>query len=646
MGLARSELTKGSASKSATIWQQKMNSSEHTSKDDRSARSRGSSRREFLGRTMRGGALLAATTVLGKELRSPENQVESQTEDLTRNPSSDASATTADLLSEKLVEWGVSVVFGLPGDKNAHIMDALRRRQDKIRFVLVRHEEGAAFMASGYAKFTGKLGVCLSTAGPGAVHLLNGLYDAKFDGATVLAITGAPPRALLGTQFTQGVDTISLYDDVTSGVYNELVTGPYHLLSVADLARRAALARRGVAHLSFPIDVQAKRLADDDESLGANVQHGTASSWIPQIEVPTPDAVRAAADLLNAGRRTTLLVGQGALGATIEVEAIAARRAAPVVKALLGKTVIADTSLYSTGGVGELGTTASSAAIQGCDTLLIAGSTMPWLHYYPKPGQARIVQIDRDPTRLGLRVAVDVPIVGDVRRTLTELLPLLEPQGNRTFFEQIRAKMSEWNQAMQRIETSTKIPLQPQVVARKVSELLAPDALVAFDCGSNTFFAARHISMLPTQKLAMGGNLSTMACGLPFVIAAQFAYPNRQCVAFVGDGGFTMLMGEFATAVKYKLPIKVVVLKNDHYSRIMSEDNALGIPSFGTELQPIDFVRFAEACGGVGFACARPEDVGPALEAAWRIADRPALVEATIDNDADVSPPDDYLSHA
>ena len=238
-----------------------MNSSEPSSKNDRSARSRGSSRREFLGRTLRGGALLAATTVLGNELRSPENQAESQTDDLTRNPSSDASATTADLLAEKLAEWGVSVVFGLPGDKNAHIMDALRRRQDKIRFVLVRHEESAAFMASGYAKFTGKLGVCVSTAGPGAVHLLNGLYDAKFDGAPVLAITGAPPRALLGTQFTQGVDTISLYDDVTStsGVYNELVTGLYHLLSVADMARRAALARRGVAHLSFPIDVQRRR---------------------------------------------------------------------------------------------------------------------------------------------------------------------------------------------------------------------------------------------------------------------------------------------------------------------------------------------------------------------------------------------------
>jgi thiamine pyrophosphate-dependent acetolactate synthase large subunit-like protein len=183
-------------------------------------------------------------------------------------------------------------------------------------------------------------------------------------------------------------------------------------------------------------------------------------------------------------------------------------------------------------------------------------------------------------------------------------------------------------------------------VARQVSELLAPDALVAFDCGSNTFFAARHISLVPTQKLAVGGNLSTMACGLPFVIAAQFANPNRQCVAFVGDGGFTMLMGEFATAVKYKLPIKVVVLKNNHYSRIVSEDKTLGIPPFGTELQPIDFVRFAEACGGVGFACARPEEVRPALEAAWRIADRPALVEATIDNDADVSPPDDYLSQA
>ncbi len=305
-----------------------MNSGELSSENDRSARDGGSSRREFLGRTVRGGALLAAATVFGNELRSPENQAESQADDLRRNPSSDANATTADLLAEKLAEWGVSVVFGLPGDKIAHIMDALRRREDKIRFVLVRHEEGAAFMASGYAKLTGKLGVCISTAGPGAVHLLNGLYDAKFDGAPVLAITGAPPRALLGTQFTQGVETISLYDDVTSGVYNEVVTGPYHLLSVADMARRAALARRGVAHLSFPIDVQAKRLADDDESLGADVQHGTASGWIPQIEVPSPDAVRAAADLLNAGRRTTLLVGRGALEATIEVEAVAAPRCA------------------------------------------------------------------------------------------------------------------------------------------------------------------------------------------------------------------------------------------------------------------------------------------------------------------------------
>jgi pyruvate dehydrogenase (quinone) len=620
-----------------------MNADEFSSENDHGARAGASSRREFLGRTIRGGALLAATTVLGNELRSPEDQLESQTKNLLRDPTGDAGATTADLLMEKLAEWGVSVVFGLPGDKIAQILDALRRRQDKIRFVLVRHEEGAAFMASGYAKVTGKLGVCVSTAGPGAVHLLNGLYDAKFDGAPVLAITGAPPRALLGTRFTQGVDTISLYDDVTSGVFNELITGPYHLLSVADVARRAALARRGVAHLGFPIDVQAKRLADDDGSLGADVQHG-ASDWVPQIEVPPPDAVRAAADLLNAGRRTALLVGQGALGATIEVEAIAERRAAPVAKAFLGKTVIADTSPYSTGCIGEFGTTASSAAFQGCDTLLIAGSTMPWLHYYPKPGQARIVQIDRDPTRLGLRVAVDVAIVGDVRRTLTDLLPLLEPQVDRTFFEQIQAKMSEWNHALHRVETSPKLPLQPQVVARQVSELLAPDALVALDCGSNTFFAARHISMVPTQKLVVGGNLSTMACGLPFVIAAQFAYPNRQCVAFVGDGGFTMLMGEFATAVKYRLPIKVVVLKNDHYSRIISEDNALGIPPFGTELQPIDFVRFAEACGGVGFACARPEEVRPALESAWQIADRPALVEATIDNDADVSPPDDYLS--
>ena len=620
-----------------------MDPEERSSENEPSARP-GSSRREFLGRTVRGGALIAATTVLGNELRSPEDQAASRTNNPPKNPAADLSQTTADLLADKLVEWGVSVVFGLPGDKIGYILDAIRRREDRIQFVLVHHEEGAAFMASGYAKYTGKLGVCISTAGPGAVHLLNGLYDAKFDGAPVLAITGAPPRALLGTRFTQGVDTISLFDDVTNGVYNEQITGPSHLLSVIDVARRAALARRGVAHLSFPADVQLKSLVGDDESLGVDVQHGAAAGWNPHIEFPPPDAVRAAADLLNAGRRTALLVGQGALGATTEVEAIADRCGAPVVKAFLGKTVIADTSPYSTGGIGEFGTTASSAAMEACDTLLIAGSTMPWLHYYPKPGQARIVQIDRDPTRVGLRVAVDVPIVGDVRRTLTELLPLLETQADRSFLSQIQGRMAEWNQAMQRIETSTKMPLQPQVVARQVSELLAPDALVACDCGSNTFFAARHISMVPTQKLAVGGNLSTMACGLPFVIAAQFAFPNRQCVAFVGDGGFTMLMGEFATAAKYKLPIKVVVLKNNHYSRIVSENNALGIPPFATELQPIDFVRVAEACGGVGFACARPEEVGPALAAAWRISDRPALVEATIDNDADVSPPDAYFA--
>jgi pyruvate dehydrogenase (quinone) len=621
-----------------------MKPGESSSKEDGAAREFGSSRRDFLGRTIGSGALFAATSVFGSEIRSIENQGAPTPNQSNEHSSSTAGATTAHLLVEKLVEWGVSVVFGIPGDKIAYILEALRRRQDRIRFVLVRHEEAAAFMASGYAKYTGKLGVCVSTAGPGAVHLLNGLYDAKFDGAPVLAITGSPPRALLGTQFTQGVDTIHLYEDVTSGVYNELITGPYHLLSVVDTARRAALARRGVAHLSFPIDVQAKSLGDSDESLGADVRQGNALLWIPQIEIPSPDSVRAAADLLNAGRRTAFLIGQGALGATAEVTAIAERRAAPVVKAFMGKTVIADTSSYCTGGIGEFGTTASSAAMQGCDTLLIAGSTMPWLHYYPKPGQARIIQIDRDPTRLGLRVAVDLPIVGDVRRTLADLLPLLEPQGDRAFLEQIRAKMAEWNQALSRIETSTKVPLQPQVVARNVSELLAPDALVALDCGSNTFFAARHIAMVPTQKLAVGGNLSTMACGLPFVIAAQFAYPGRQCVAFVGDGGFTMLMGEFATAAKYKLPIKVVLLKNDHYSRIVSEDNSLGIPPFGTELQPIDFVRFAEACGGAGFACARTEEVRSALEAAWRVTDRPALVEATIDNDAAVSPPEAYLS--
>ncbi len=297
--------------------------------------------------------------------------------------------TTGDVIVETLITWKVPVVFGMVGDGINSIIEALRKRQDRIRYVGVRHEEAAAFMASGYAKHTGRLGVCLATTGPGAIHLMNGLYDAKGDSAPVLAITGLIFHDLIGTRFMQDVDTVTLMQGVA--LYNTAVTSPLHALAVTDLACRAALGGRGVAHITVPKDVQMMRLSQDHPS---REQHGlrTSSSWLPPIETPSAEQLRLAADLLNSGRKVAILAGQGALGARQELEQASDKLGAPVAKALLGRAVLPDDSPYTTGGIGHLGTTPSAQAMHECDTLLILGSTMPWVDFYPKPGQARAVQ--------------------------------------------------------------------------------------------------------------------------------------------------------------------------------------------------------------------------------------------------------------
>ena len=533
----------------------------------------------------------------------------------------------ADILIETIQDWGVDVVFGLPGDGINGIMEALRKRSEQIRFIQMRHEEAAAFMACGYAKFTGKLGVCLATSGPGGIHLLNGLYDAKLDGQPVLAITGLPFHDLIGTRTQQDVALDRLFMDVAQ--YNERIMGAAHVENVADLACRTALAYRSVSHLAFPVDLQ------EAEAKGPrskrNVTHHTSDVYARSARLPAEGDLSRAAEILNAGRKVAILAGGGALGAPDELEAAADRLAAPIVKALLGKAAVPDESLYTTGSIGLLGTRPSQEALEECDTLLMVGTSFPYIEFLPEPGQARAVQIELDPARIGLRYPVEVGLVGDSRVTLGALLPLLERKTTRAFLELAQKRMVSWVARMDEQATRTDRPMKPQVLARELGLRLREDAIVACDSGTITTWWARHIPARRGQMHAVSGNLASMACGLPYAMAAQIAYPERQVVAFVGDGGFSMLMAEFATCVKYQLPIKVVIVKNNTLGQIKWEQMVfLGNPEYGCDLHPIDFALFARACGGRGFSIENPADAGPTLEEALATPG-PVIVEGIVD---------------
>ncbi|HEU4887060.1 MAG TPA: thiamine pyrophosphate-dependent enzyme [Thermoanaerobaculia bacterium] len=534
--------------------------------------------------------------------------------------------TAADVLVETLQAWGVDVIFGLPGDGINGIMEALRVRRDQIRFVQVRHEESSAFMACAYAKYTGKLGVCLATSGPGGLHLLNGLYDAKLDGQPVLAITGHHYHDLIGTFAQQDVDLDRVFADVA--VYSQRIMGPAHVENVTMLACRMALTRRGVAHINFPVDLQEMKVAKGSER---NVPHHASDLLALGAAVPCDDDLRRAAALLNAGKKTVILAGRGALGAGDLLEQVADLLAAPIVKPLLGKGAVPDDSPFTTGGIGLLGTRPSQEALEECDTLLMAGTSFPYIEFLPKPGQARGVQIDVDPVRIGLRYPIEVGLVGDCRRTLEKLVTLLERREDRAFLEKAQAGMREWWELMETRGTRPDKPMKPQVVAWELGKRLADDAIVSADSGTVATWFARQIKVRKGQMFSLSGTLASMGNGLPYAIAAQVAWPDRQCVAFVGDGGFTMLMGELATAVKYQLPIRIVVIKNNTLGMIKWEQMVfLGNPEYGCELQPIDFAMFARSCGASAITIDDPARCGEMLDEALRMPG-PVLIEAIVD---------------
>ena len=535
---------------------------------------------------------------------------------------------TADIVAEELIEWKVDTIFGLPGDGINGFMEALRRRQDKIKFILVRHEESAAFMACAYAKYTGKLGACVATSGPGAIHLLNGLYDAKADNTPVIAITGTTYSDLKNSSYQQDVNLLQLYSDVA--VYNDMINVPEHAEMAVDTACRTALSQRGVSHLTIPIDVQEKKISGKYSR--HNVAYHHTSHIYLEETIPSHSLIENAAQILNAGNRVVILVGQGALGAGDEVLAVAEKLGAPIVKALLGKAVIPDDSLYTTGGIGLLGTSPSSDAMDEADTLFMIGTSFPYIDYLPKPGQAKGIQIDIKPEKIGLRYPVEIGLVGDSKLILEKLLPLLHQKYDLGFLKSKQQAMKKWNRLMREQSTRTDKPIKPQVIAQAVSDELEDNAIISVDCGTNTSWAARHINIRKGMKFSVSGTLSSMANGLPYAIAAQIAFPDKQSVAFVGDAGLTMLMGEFATAVQYNLPIKVIVIKNNTLGMIRWEQMGfLGNPEYGVEFSPINWVKFAEACGGKGYSIKEPNEVKSIMNQAMKERKQPTIIEAYVD---------------
>ena len=546
---------------------------------------------------------------------------------------------TADILVETLIAWGATHVFGIVGEGINPIVEALRKRRDRIAFVGVRHEEAGAFMAGGMVKHGGRLGVVLADTGPGVVHSLNGLYDAARDNIPVVVLTGSTYHDLEGMRFSQSVDAVKLMEDVA--LFNERVTGPANAMLVGNRACRAALAGRGIAHLTVAVDVQQQRLSADPPSME---NHGgrSSSSWSPPMGAPPADQLRAAADVLNAGRRVAIIAGQGCAGAVPQLRRLAERLDAPIAKAYLAKALLPDDDPLTTGGIGHLGTAPSQWAMGACDTVLILGTMMPWINYYPKPGAARGVQIDIKPDHIGVKYPVEVGLTGEMRATLDALLPLVTAKTNRTFLAEAQTRMRDWRALLARVEQRQNGPrLQPPAVIRALSDLAPANAVFSLDCGANTHFAARHFQIRDGQRWTGSGTHVSMASALPLAIAGAFAHPDRPSIAIAGDGGFSMLMAELATAVLYRLNVKVLVLNNDALAQVIDEQRAIGAEEYGIRLSHIDFAAYARAAGAHGFTAASLTELRPAMRS-WLAAAGPAVLDVQVGTEQ--SPEPDKLS--
>jgi pyruvate dehydrogenase (quinone) len=551
--------------------------------------------------------------------------------------------TVGDFVMDRLGAWGVKRVFGYPGDGINGLVSALGRAGDRFEFVQTRHEEEAAFMASGHAKFTGEVGVCLATSGPGAIHLLNGLYDAKLDRKPVVAIVGQSVRPALGGHFQQEVDLVSLFKDV-AGDFVQLCTTPEQARHLIDRAFRIAKAQRTVTAVIFPNDVQESEAREPAHAHG--MMHSGVGYCEPLLMPAEADLYRAA-EILNQGEKIAMLIGAGAWNAADEVLAVAEKLQAGMAKALLGKAVLPDDLPFSTGQIGLLGTRASYELMRDCDTLLMIGSTFPYAEFLPKEGKARAVQIDIDPAMLSLRYPMDVALTGDAGATLRALLPLLNAKPRGPWRETVEKNVAAmWREEEDRAHISAN-PLNPELLFWEFSARVPDDAVIAADTGMSTTFFARAVKMRRGMKTAISGTLATMGPAVSFALAGKFAFPERPAFAFVGDGAMQMLgMNGLITIAKYwrqwKDPrLVVAVLNNRDLNMVSWELRALGgSPKVAAtqDLPDLDYAGFGALMGLKGITVAGPADLAPAWEAALS-ADRPVVIDVKCDPNVIALPP-------
>ena len=558
--------------------------------------------------------------------------------------------TVSDFLVKRLSEWGVKRIFGYPGDGINGIMGALGRAPDKIDFIQVRHEEMAAFMACAHAKFTGEIGVCLATSGPGAIHLLNGLYDAKLDHQPVVAIVGQSPRAALGGHYQQEVDLMSLFKDVANE-YVHMVSTPAQMRHVVDLAMRIALAERTPTCIIIPADIQ------NMDAEKPPREHGTIHSgggYAPPRVVPTQLDLQRAADVLNAGKKVAMLVGAGALHATDEVLQVAELLGAGIAKALLGKAVVPDSLSSVTGSIGLLGTKPSYDMMMNCDTLLMIGSAFPYSEFLPEEGHARGVQIEIDPRMASIRYPMEVSLIGDSAETLKLLIPLLQRKSERGWREDIEKNVAEWWHTLEVRAMTAAHPINPQRVFWELSPRLPDRCILTCDSGSCANWYARDLKIRPGMMASLSGGLATMGPGVPYAIAAKFAHPDRVAIALVGDGAMQMNgMNELITVAKYwrrwaDPRLVVMVLNNRDLNQVTWEQRVMeGDPKLeaSQDVPNFPYAAYAEMLGFKGILVEDPDKLG----AAWDLAlscDRPALIEVYADPDVPPLPPHITLKQA
>lgn len=549
----------------------------------------------------------------------------------------------SDFIIGRLSAWQVTRIFGYPGDGINGILGALNRAQDKIRFIQTRHEENAAFMACAHAKFTREVGVCMATSGPGAIHLLNGLYDARLDHQPVVAIVGQQKRVSMGSNYQQEVDLMSLYKDVASE-YVQMITDPAQARQVIDRAFRIAHAERTVTAVIIPNDLQEEKAVEEPPH-----KHGSVFTGIGYSKAhltPAEEELRQAATLLNEGQKVAILVGAGAFSAVEEIKQVAEILGAGVAKALLGKAVLPDDLPYVTGSIGLLGTKPSWEMMEDCDTLFMIGSSFPYSEFLPEPGKARGVQIDIDGRMLSLRYPMEVNLLGDSKSALQALIPLLQHKQDRSWRLKIEQNITDWWKTVADRAMQEAHPINPQRVLQELSPKLPDQCIVTADSGTSAWWYARNLRIREGMLSSLSGTLATMCCAVPYAISAKFAYPDRVPIAVVGDGAMQMVsMNELITIAKYYREwsdprLVIIVLNNRDLNMVTWEQRMQsGEPKFeaSQKIPDVPYGSFAELLGLKGIRVERPEDISLALDEALA-ADMPTVLDVVVDADVPVLP--------